>query len=1378
VYKAVFSWNDLSCNQFQDLCVQIANKYFTDNFFQPYLINGQKQDGIDIYNINPEELHTCIQCKQYNDGISTTELKSAFEEFISNNFINKTKLFIIATTAYLGYKKTTSITESYKKILEDQYGVQYQSWDIQFLETFLKQNKNFVQLFFCNYQAEKYCLAKLKKEALTTSEKPEPYIQRSIINYNKRENVYLFERPKSLNLTDLLISENKSSLNKICLVGDPYSGKSTYLKYTSYLLEDKYNKQPIIIEIKNYSPKAIEDILNSKYGFWQEIPFHKLIIIIDGLDETSPDSFIDFAKHINEFAENYQTIPVILSCRSLFYEEYNLQSLLDSFEPYELYPLQYNDIVNYISNSLQSEQSDFLKIIEHNNLSAILYYPFYLIYLVELFKNGSSVFPKTKTEALSNFISNEYLTNRRRLPSGKPLNKNESLYNKTLQKLAFALQLSGLNSYQTTQINELFNPQELEILEQSALISIYSGKWSFVNALFQEHLAALRLSILEENQIFSYVSIGYKIRKLKLKWIQSYCTLISFTDDKKKLKKLIEFLERDNPELIFKTEKTKYDVSTIHFFLKTVIERCNDLNVFLFVTHEKEVAYFIEDCDLAIGYLIDIINNNNYKDFTKTTCTRILQNVKLKERNLPDLFANIRTEIFKTANAEYANNLLQLLAINKLGDLKLLDKLIKLPLNQHHQFRNGMYLLIVSLDLVEHFYEYGLSGIPILISYNKPISLGGSEYYLETFILHTNKPSQIRQLFQAILEPEWLAFNRFKTDNFYNRLSKKISQLVSTTPVIVFEIIFFFQRILEEHVYDSGLKRINELVENSNASLIVLQALINSLKEKDEAIKWKYGELITPDCFDYLLFEYEEDNISVRELQSLIHGLNQSKNKFYYDQFLQLCKDATENTIFPDNDYWEKDLELQKIRKRNDVACLQSLYFFEKAITKYFKGYGKKSIDKENLFVHANSERSRVLVDSDVISRFIIHYSQGRKIVDLNEFLNFFVNDDAFEYYRAQTILEHSSLVNSNENNLLEILEEYYNQKLLTANFENALWQENHRDHFRRIEVLLAEIFKKFEFVTDSKYLIQMIWMDASGIKNPLSGFNHKSEFSDLIISKLPQQEIPVLKKQIISNLQKGINYPGVLGNHIFLCYQLEIASAKDLILDVIVKRRLKDYALVHCVDIYLKLGGHESNLYPIFENITDYNDYLYLHLAKIIKDNNPDLVIKSLQLVLTDGKADFQIKVEAAKYLANLKSMNGFKFLADYVRANKQAPYSIQGNTDITKVDTISALNEIEDLMFILVDPQYQPQHSFHDSAKYLLSEWIIQLASKSEEDLLLVEEFLKTMKDKLAARYPLSFYDLNWYIIRINENFRNTDKFDKSIKEVKNILKELETN
>ena len=166
---------------------------------------------------------------------------------------------------------------------------------------------------------------------------------------------------------------------------------------------------------------------------------------------------------------------------------------------------------------------------------------------------------------------------------------------------------------------------------------------------------------------------------------------------------------------------------------------------------------------------------------------------------------------------------------------------------------------------------------------------------------------------------------------------------------------------------------------------------------------------------------------------------------------------------------------------------------------------------------------------------------------------------------------------------------------------------------------------------------------------------------------------------------------------------------------------------------------------------------------------------IDSLKKALPDHESKEDVKIEAAKRLANLGEFQGFKFLMEIIRISKKSPYTIQGHLSIHNVDTILGLKELEDLMYLVVDKEYEDKPHFSESARNILLELLYGFAGKSEVDLEIVIKFCEKAITDLTVKGYDNASDFNFYIDRMIENFRSSDKTTKNISDFKSIIQNI---
>ena len=328
-------------------------------------------------------------------------------------------------------------------------------------------------------------------------------------------------------LIEILTKERITS-KKICIIGDAYQGKSSYLKHTAFLLKAHTGRlQPLLIEIKDVSIEPMENILNRIFGQWKSIPLKDIAIFIDGLDEAPTDKFREIVRNIKQFAKSIPSANIVLSCRKQFYSLLGIKEELEQFEIFELNKIQEEERDDYLKRTLKGKIFDFLALVKKAEVTGFLEHPFYLVNLVEEY-NLSQQIPDSKIGVIELFINKAYESSlTRRLKGGQIIQDEIVKFKQVIARFALALQFAGVNAFKYEEVQEIFDADERELLQHNSMILINDDSWSFINAMFQEHFAALLLSKLSFNQIVEYSTVGINLKKIRSKWVQTISSLLS-----------------------------------------------------------------------------------------------------------------------------------------------------------------------------------------------------------------------------------------------------------------------------------------------------------------------------------------------------------------------------------------------------------------------------------------------------------------------------------------------------------------------------------------------------------------------------------------------------------------------------------------------------------------------------------------------------------------------------------------------------------------------------------------------------------------------------------------------------------------------------------
>lgn len=1379
--KNIIDFENLTFQHFQKLCLHLAQNGFRDCTFEEFLREGNDQEGIDLLSIQqPGGKFITIQCKRVN-SFSESNSKKAIEDFVESYFLKEASIFILAVSCPIGERAKKYLLKSAKEI-RSKFNVELRVWDRSFLEEQLRKEFTLVSLFFGSQIAHEHCFAPSYLPRTKTFDPVKPYIERKISPFLRVDDS-LFRwwnvaKESILTLTSV-INNNRLTTKQICLIGDAYQGKTFLFRQTAYELQNlSVPFSPLLVELKFQVIQPIALMLDQHFGAWKTLAAKDTILLIDGMDEVPSEKFYEMLLYIKAFSNSHPYITLVFSCRKLFFEHYKVEQVLSDFSIYELYPLSEIDVKGFIRGRLYNRAEEFERLVSAGELHNFLYHPFYLTNLIETFQTSPANLPSSKVGLVDQFIDKAYSEqSHRRISGGKALKDRRITYRQAIQKLAFALQLAGRNAMTEEEVQFLFTENERELLQHNSLITAHLEQWSFANALFQEHLAALALAKMDFAQIISFISVGRKIKKVRTKWIQTVASLLSLLDEKdSKYQNLLKFLEDDNIELLFTTERTKYSEPQRVAILKKLLQRCKEKNIRPILIYESRIAIFIDRDKKAISVLVDEFNEIGQTSVIKIVICEILCDLSCLQGYEDKFFKKAQQALVNERDAYTSGKIVQVLARFVLGDNTTADLLVNHPHSFHHDFRKAVYQYLIAKEYVDDYYDYGLNGIQTLIEYNRGITHAGSEFWFTQFLLNTSSGKHLRQLIEKLTDSIWLAYfdnHSLQQNEILSQVCQLSINIFPKDPAIAVTMANLLKK-LERYKYKDVYRTVIEFFNKSNSHSLAIRALVKEILKEGE---WEFAALIREPILDYLLWEWEEGNYSVNILRPCVWGLQHFDQGAIAEKVRDLLNQATEGKIdehVPNpHDDWQKD-ELRK--RENDIKYIQSVESFKVGVEQFFKAYGKAEIPDNEIYVDFEDKQIRKKFDSNFIRRFLtLWVAQGKKAT-LSRSYKILNNRESFEYFRANEIVDYNFHGTDDENILKEIAKTYFENHIGALDFTNSIWQTKNKIIWWRKQALVGELFDKFEFDAPAPQLMELIWLDQGGTRNfETANLNKRQSITQKILAKLKEEDMPYFRQKIVDNLKIGISCNGVLGNHIGLFRHLKIFEAKNLLADLLLSLKGDEVSRVDLLDIYLDLGGDLTVVLPYFKKFNDFNSYSYFHFVSKFIESYCKQVHASLLKCMAAVTVTKENKVRAAQYLCMLGDFAGFKYLAEELRLSYKAPYSIQSFSKMTALNTQEVLEEIKDLGFLLVDPAGSTGHHFSGAARNILTEWLQIFALKSEEDLYQVIQYYDQTYKEVKDTYP-NAKNIFWHEEYVIEKFRGTDQTLLTFAQIKPILMTIE--
>ena len=439
--------------------------------------------------------------------------------------------------------------------------------------------------------------------------------------------------------------------DKVVILGDPGSGKSTTLKYLAFDIcsnrathPNFSSYVPIYIKATEFAKKSDTGkslseyiISNTKYGllFSEYLENNRLLVLFDGLDEIN----ITYQRHsivdkLNSFIAQYPNIKIVVSSRIVGYNETRLNGYFSQFEVDEFSDKQIHEFLNNWFISIYSD-NDTLKALDEAKK------------LYHLIRQNNSVYKLACNPLLVTIIALIYYQGIK-LPD-----KRVALYDIATSTL--------LENWVQLRVNQNNNIQRETLIELLASVSFYIHE-NYSTGLIPEK----------------------ELRKLLIKEYNSINSQLSPKEAKNDIDDIISFL-REDAGFLFEKGRDEYGEALFgfvhlsfqeYFAAKEFKTRWilgsikTNLSEYIFNSHWTEVItltaslfYLDEKSRLGRQYASQFITDIlNCKEPVPEMGRRLDIICKILSEDVVidfDVFGKIIDEIFKCLLSVYKNSVLE-----------------------------------------------------------------------------------------------------------------------------------------------------------------------------------------------------------------------------------------------------------------------------------------------------------------------------------------------------------------------------------------------------------------------------------------------------------------------------------------------------------------------------------------------------------------------------------------------------------------------------------------------------------------------------------------------------------------------------------------------
>ena len=257
-----------------------------------------------------------------------------------------------------------------------------------------------------------------------------------------------------------------TNFDKIVILGDPGSGKSTTLKYLAYTIcahrasnEQLQTYIPLYLKATEFAKylfdtgRSLSEFIidiNTKYGllFSKSLENNKLIVLIDGLDEINiTNQRHNVVEKINSFTAQYPEIKIIVSSRIVGYKETRLSGYffhfeVDKFSDKQIYLFLnnwYSSISSYSDNNFENAAEEarklFRSIKRNKSVYRLAQNPLLITIIALIYYQGSKL--PEKRVALYEVATSTLLDNWVKLRANQKNNIDREILIELLALIAF-----------------------------------------------------------------------------------------------------------------------------------------------------------------------------------------------------------------------------------------------------------------------------------------------------------------------------------------------------------------------------------------------------------------------------------------------------------------------------------------------------------------------------------------------------------------------------------------------------------------------------------------------------------------------------------------------------------------------------------------------------------------------------------------------------------------------------------------------------------------------------------------------------------------------------------------------------------------------------
>ena len=1202
-------------------CYEFDKKYGIHRYFN--------QAGIETDPIIQNDEIIGFQAKYYDDTIRLSQKKEEIKLAIKTTkekYKGISKIIFYMNKEFSQSRDPKKSKPEYLKEIEKFAGELFVKveWRMKsnFEKMLMEEELNYqFNLFFNPESPEKYIdVSKIKKQKFVI--KDNLRIKRKL---NKIGNENIFNEEE--------IEEILNKDNRIVLLSDAGNGKTEECKYIVNKLNTNKENFAFYSKLKIYRGESIEQLIPEEYNGANK---ESIIYVLDGFDEIAIEYRRKFIINIESFCNKYKSAKIILTSRSNFYnsKNNNQSGTIEGFNEYFLEGVKKENI-NKLLEENKIEIGKFWAEIERNQLMHLVYNPFFLIKIIEIYTEDNKL--PNKAIIFDYIINRSLEVDKSKFKNANDLENFEKNTKQLLGIIAVTMEFLERNYLKDEEYRKIIsNDKERKIIEYASIWKKQDKEtWSFIHKNFGEYLAAQSIKKYSINDIKDIITYNdYKIRN---SWLNVLVFLINFGRED-----ILDYIIEKMPEFILYIENSKLDLNFKRKIFVKIFEKYESKKIWIDYDIRDKFNLISDEYDIL--YLINKIEKNEHYTIT-TNALMLLQTAK-------DLFRNknrVRNALLEVCQSDKYVNYSKSIAIRILANFNLCTReefKNIIELNKKHedsQLRRSYYFFLKKQNLVSKDVDIVLDRYYHLIR-----GLGASnwddddeeaysfdeQYEFTECFKYLNTKNSINKVLKFFYK-EKIRDSELNKEIMINIFDSIIKVYSGEDMISNFLKLYY---ICEQHYDYKIIKDIINRLKDNKLLLNFFKAYISSNSKKRLR---EYEYIIDDECMEYFYNEYKKGKYKDQIAEDILRFC--SKQLSSYDKLKSEYESKTGKKLFEDIPRMKIDFDaVKKASKKIFIDKMFDKDQFIMYVEDFLNSLNKKEVTIKELHelydIYESDEKYYELYF------FICSQFNKDKKVNINSFEKWDWNWFIFVHIYVMLSDKESELKLTEAQE--EKIKELSNNYLKLAKFKNAIKYTKYDNSNRswttnQLCICLWYYKYRFNFKYPTDTLLDMLEFEYY-INGEKVGINY-------IIQEL---EPKLIRQRIVKNIHEQNIHMDVFENHIEYCIKNNVNNCEKDIAKYFCNKNLpydeRDNAyeyLVHVIGIKKCIDKYFYNLEEEYQN----------HLVPKIIELDRDVIENWLVRKLKNSKK-LSKKMFYAKYLIISQKEAGLIYYLNWIDKNNMA--------------------------------------------------------------------------------------------------------------------------